>query len=324
MSKDSLSPCLWMLLGSFSFAIMGEMAHYLAATCPWPVIALARCALAFFFSLGLVWLHGARLVLWQPGILWVRSLSGSVSMVCTFYCLAHLPTADVLTLTNTFPIWVAILSWPLEGEAPPPALWAAVLCGVAGVALIQQPHIAAGNWATLVALIGSFFTAIAMLGLHNIKGVDPRAIVVHFSGVATVFAIGALFAFESPYPVQNLHSPWALLVLLGVGLAATIGQVFLTLAFSAGEPTRVSVIGLTQIVFAMLLDAVVLGTKFNAPRVIGIALVVAPTAWVMLRGQGQASQDLEPDAPISEAELPAVQMEAEPHLFQRTAVSSQR
>src|SRR4051812_41085190 len=115
-----------MLLGSFSFAIMGEMAHYLAATCHWPVIALARCALAFFFALLLVWLQGARLVLWRPGILWVRSLSGSISMVCTFYCLAHLPAADVLTLTNMFPIWVALLSWPLEGEPPPSSLWLAV------------------------------------------------------------------------------------------------------------------------------------------------------------------------------------------------------
>ncbi len=285
MSKDSLSPYLWMLSGSFSFAIMGVIAHSLGETCDWQVIALARCGLALLFALGLVWLHGARLAIWKPGILWVRSLSGSVSMVCTFYCLAHLPVADVLTLTNTFPIWVTLLSWLLEGETPPRSLWLAVLSGVAGVALMQQPHAGDGNWAMLLALISSFFTAVAMLGLHNVKGVDTRAIVVHFSGVATFFALVALFTFDhSPAPATRL-APWTLLLLLAVGVTATIGQLFLTRAFSAGEPSRVSVVGLTQIVFAMLLDALLLGNHFNPLRLLGITLVIAPTAWMMLQGR---------------------------------------
>jgi len=286
-----------MLLGSFSFAIMGVIAHSLGATCDWQLIALARCGLAFLFSLFLVWMHGARLAIWKPGILWIRSLSGSVSMVCTFYCLAHLPVADVLTLTNMFPIWVTLLSWPLEGEAPPRSLWLAVLSGVAGVALIQQPHIAEGNWATLLALISSFFSAVAMLGLHNIKGVDVRAIVVHFSGVATVFAIAALFLFDHSAPAANHWAPSALLLLLAVGLTATIGQLFLTRAFSAGDPSRVSVVGLTQIVFAMLLDALLLGNHFDLTRMLGITLVIAPTAWVMLKGRTPPAKDEMPEQP---------------------------
>ncbi len=304
VSKDSLSPYLWMLLGCFSFAIMGVLAHSLSATCNWPVIALARSGLACLFALLLVWWHGVPLVIWKPGILWVRSLAGSVSMVCTFYSLARLPTADVLTLTNMFPIWVAVLSWPLEGEAPPPAVWVAVLCGVAGVALIQQPHIAAGNWTTLVALISSVFTAVAMLGLHNIKGVDTRSIVTHFSGVSTLFAVGALFVFEPSHPAANHWAPGALLVLLVIGVTATIGQLFLTRAFSAGEPTRVSVVGLSQILFAMLLEALLVGHSFNALRVVGIVLVMGPTAWVMLRGLGQKKDEEDEPAPPRTVSFP--------------------
>jgi drug/metabolite transporter (DMT)-like permease len=311
-----------MLLGSFSFAVMGVMAHALTSSCNWPVIALARCALALLFALGLVRLHGAHLVIWKPGILWVRSLAGSVSMVCTFWSFSCLPTADVLTLTNMFPIWVALLSWPLEGEAPPPAIWVAVVSGVAGVTLIQQPHIAAGNWATLVALVSSFFTAIAMLGLHNIKGVDARAIVVHFSGVATLFAVATLFFVEPAHPAANHWSPGALLVLLAIGVTATVGQLFLTKAFSAGEPTRVSVIGLTQILFAMLLEAFVAGgSAFNLLRVLGIILVAAPTAWVMLQPRSQPVPEEAPQTPADE-ERPTPEMQPQPRLYQRSTVSS--
>src|SRR5262249_26151552 len=171
---------LWMLLGSFSFAWMGTLTHVLGASCDWQVIALARTGLALVIGAALALAAGARLVWWRPGTLWIRSVAGSVSLVCTFFALTRLPVSDVLTLTNTFPLWVALLSWPLLGEAPTGRVWLAVACGVLGVALIQQPHFAAGNFASLLALASSLTTAVALLGLHRLKYIDVRAIVVHF------------------------------------------------------------------------------------------------------------------------------------------------
>jgi drug/metabolite transporter (DMT)-like permease len=290
---SSCRPYLYMLGGSLLFAGMGVLAHAAGETISWQMVALARCSLAFVFSLGLALATGVRLVAFGPRVLWVRSLAGSVSMVCSFYALTHMPVSDVLTITNTFPIWVALLSWPLEGRAPAPSVWLAIVCGLAGVVLIQQPHLADGNWAALIALVSSLFTALAMLGLHNIKGVDVRAIVVHFSGVATVFAALAWIIFDR----SSLPSPATPLVplalLLGVGVLATGGQLFLTQAFTLGEPTRVSVVGLTQVAFAMVLDTAFLGYSFGPLRLLGIALVVAPTAWVILR-QPALSMEIEP------------------------------
>src|SRR5258707_193050 len=79
---------------------------------------------------------GARLVFW-PWRLWVRSVAGSCSMVCTFFAFAKLPAADVLTLTNTFPIWVAVLSWPLYGRPPGGKMLLAIGVGVLGVVLVE-------------------------------------------------------------------------------------------------------------------------------------------------------------------------------------------
>src|SRR5262249_22794815 len=100
-------------LGSMAFATMAALAHGLATRCDWQTVAFFRAFLVFLFGLLLARLSGARLVIWRPGILWARSIAGSISMVCSFYAFAHLPIADVLTLTNTFPIWVALLCWPL-------------------------------------------------------------------------------------------------------------------------------------------------------------------------------------------------------------------
>ena len=99
-------------------------------------------ALAVVFSLLLTLAAGAKLVFWRPRALWVRSIAGSVSLVCTFYALPRLPISDVLTLTNVFPVWVALLSWPLLGEVPTKEAWIAIVCGVTGVVLVAQPHLA--------------------------------------------------------------------------------------------------------------------------------------------------------------------------------------
>jgi drug/metabolite transporter (DMT)-like permease len=62
---------------------------------------------------------------------------------------------------------------------------------------------------------------------------------------------------------------------------ATLGQVCVTLAFTSGPPMGVSVVGLTQIVFALGLDVVFYGPDFHSGTLMGIALVLAPTAWML-------------------------------------------
>ena len=131
-----------------------------------------------------------------------------------------------------------------------------------------------------LALTAAFTSAVAMLGLHRLEGLDPWAIVVHFSGVATLFVLGALLVGPNP-PLEQLQDRNLLLLLLGVGATATVGQLCLTHAFTSGEPARVSVVGLTQIVFAMLLDVLLLGNLPGGLTLAGMFLVVAPTAWLM-------------------------------------------
>jgi len=282
VTKDSLSPYLAMLLGSLSFAFMAALAHALGSSCDWQVIALVRTALALVFAAGLCLAAGVPLVFWKPCTLWMRSIAGSISLVCTFFAFTRLPVADVLTLTNMFPIWVALLSWPLLRERPSGWVWLSVASGVLGVILIQQPHLTEGNFAVLIALASSFTTAVAMIGLHRLQHIDVRAIVVHFSGVSLVCCIASLFLFEHPLPVKNVLTGTTLLMLLGVGVTATIGQILLTKAFAGGLPAKVSVVSLTQIVFALAFDALLWERHFNSMTLLGMSLVVAPTAWLMM------------------------------------------
>ncbi len=272
-----------MLFGSLAFAVMGTLAHALRLRCDWQVIALARSLGPLLLTLVLSWSAGVRLVWFRPRTLWLRSIAGSVSLVCTFFALTRLPVSDVFTLTNTFPIWVAVLSWPVLGERPSWRVWLCVALGVLGVVLIQQPHLAEGNGAALVALVSSVASAVAMIGLHRLDGIDARAIVVHFSAVSLLFSGSACLVCAHAPDLPGLPDDAALWMLLGVGVMATAGQLFLTKAFRAGAPAKVSVVALSQILFALALERVLWQRPFDPLMLLGVSLVAAPTAWLLAR-----------------------------------------
>jgi drug/metabolite transporter (DMT)-like permease len=263
--------------------MMSFLAAGLKDELDWQWIAIARTGLAMIFAATLAIAGGAKLVFFRPAKLWMRSIAGSISLVCGFYAMTHYPVSEVLTLTNMFPLWVALLSLPLLGEWPPMDIWPALVIGVIGVVLIQQPQVPGGAIAVAAALVSSFTSAIAMIGVHKLRELDPRAVVVHFSAVALACCVAALFLFPTQHAGLQLN-PWTAAMLLGIGACATFGQIFLTKAFAAGPPSRVSVVMLTQVGFTMLLEIVITGRPFNPWTLLGIGLVIAPTAWTLLRG----------------------------------------
>jgi drug/metabolite transporter (DMT)-like permease len=272
-----------MLMASLAFAVMSIAAYALRSLCDWQVIAIARTSLVLIFALLLARAAGARLVFWRPRVLWMRSIAGSLSVVGTFFALTRLPPSEVLTLTNIYPLWVALLSWPLLGHFPSWRVWLCAASGVGGVVLIQQPHFAQGNFASVLALASSFWTSVAMLGLHRLAAIDARAIVAHFSAVALVFCLGAFAVLDTPLTTSAPLSAKAVALLLAVGASATIGQLFLTKAFASGPPARIAVVALSQIVFTMILEVILWGRSFDRVTLLGMALVIAPTAWLMMQ-----------------------------------------
>jgi drug/metabolite transporter (DMT)-like permease len=280
----SVAPYLWMLGGAFAFSLMTTLAHFLRDRFSWQAIAIGRTTVPFLLTALSAWWASGRLVVLGPRALWLRSLAGSTSLVLAFFSFTRLPVADALTLTNLFPIWVALLSWPMLRQRPPAFVWGCVACAVCGVAFIQQPHLASGNLASLAAMFASFASALAMIGLHRVQGLDTRAIVWHFSGTALIFAVVARWLLVGTIPGEvQPATPIDWLFLLGVGTTATIGQYCLTKAFTLGVPSKVSVVGLSQVGFALVLEMLFEHRDYNALTLTGMLFVLAPTAWLLLR-----------------------------------------
>lgn len=278
-----MSPYLWMLCGAVAFSVMATLASSLGATFPWQWIAVGRSTVPFLVFWALAWFGRVPLPLWKPRTLWIRSLAGSLSLVLTFFALTRLPSSDVLTLTNIFPVWVVVLSWPLLGHRPTWGMACSALVAIAGCALILQPHFAEGNLATFAALAASLTTSVAMMGLHRLHRFPTLAIVWHFSGVSLLFCFAAIQLFEVAPRGSEPATPASWITLVGVGVAAMLGQFCLTKAFTLGVPARVSVIGLTQVGFVVVFEILFRGRTVGPSTLAGMALVLAPTAWLLTR-----------------------------------------
>ncbi|OJW26687.1 MAG: hypothetical protein BGO49_00420 [Planctomycetales bacterium 71-10] len=278
-------PAAWMISAAFCFATMGALTHEVGSRCDWLLIAFIRIFSTFIFSTALALAGGARLVLWRPRTLWWRSIAGTVSVACTFYALTRLPVADVLTLTNTYPLWIVLTTFVggrLGGRARD---LACVACGILGVVLIQQPHGAGPGSAggVAIALLASVTTAIAMLGLHRLKDVDARAVVAHFSGLASLSTALWLVVARPLAEMAGSLDGRSMLLLLGVGLSGTAGQILLTKAYASGPPAKIAVLSLTQVVFGLGFDVFLQGRELTWPTLLGFVMVLGPTAWITSR-----------------------------------------
>lgn len=315
-----MKPYIWMLIGAVAFASMSELAHALSDGVSWVMVALARSAFALLFTFTIARAQQTPLIFFRPPTLWVRSICGSVSLLCSFYAFKHLPASDVVAITNTFPVWVAILSWPLLGERPTKEVWLAVIAAVCGSILLNQPHLIddlAGNvplatstitaqasepiwpavpWLTqrvlgaLAAGVSSVLSAVVVIGLNLLHKIPSQAIVVHFSLVATVFCLlAAPFQPAFAESIAALRLPMMLL-LAAMGVCATIGQIFLTKAFAAGTASKVAVVALSQVVFCYLFELSFLGRGFQWLSLCGMILIIGPTALMLWRRKSRAAR----------------------------------
>jgi drug/metabolite transporter (DMT)-like permease len=274
-----------MLSAALAFAFMGAFTHKAGESIDWRVVAFCRAALAFVFAATLTLHSGRQLVFVGNPTLWLRSITGSISLLLTFYAMTRLPIAEALSITNTFPLWVVLLSWPILGHIPSLANVLAAVLAVTGVFVMGSGSFDFARLnlhpAYLVAMTASFTSAVAMIGLHRLKQYAPSTIVAHFSAVGTVACLIAVLVPGGPTdPLAGMTLPLALCV-LAVGATATIGQLCLTHAFTLGSPSKVSVVALSQVVFALVLDMLVWSRVPNAATLVGMLLIVLPTAWVM-------------------------------------------
>jgi len=190
---------------------------------------------------------------WGPnrGLLLLRGLFGYAALSCFLWAVIRLPLADTTVIHFTNPVWTALLAAVFIGEVL--RGWEAILAVVAlgGVMIVARPGFLFGEasgldpLAVAAALAGAILSAAAYVTAKALTRThDPLVIVFAFAFVSLVGSI--------PSTVSSFIMPggWEWLVLLGVGLGAQGGQLYVTKALQVEKAGRVMAVGYLQIVFA--------------------------------------------------------------------------
>jgi drug/metabolite transporter (DMT)-like permease len=267
---------LYMTASAFGFSAMSMLVKVASPRLPTGEIVFARAVVTLVLSYAMV--RRAGLSPWghRPLPLMLRGLLGFGGLTSLYIAIARLPLADATTIHNATPMLTSVLAWWLLDERLAWSTGVAIACGIAGVVLIVRPTGTGldpiGVGAVLTAVTCSSFAYVTVRKLAQTE--HPLVIVFYFPLVATPLALPWMAtAFVMPQPID-----W--LLLIAIGAATQIGQVFLTRALAIERVGRAASIGYLQVAFAMVWQLVVFGDAPTAWTLGGASLILGGTLLV--------------------------------------------
>lgn len=270
------------LLSAFGFALMAMFVR-LADGCggePLPAIqkAFFRNLVAAGIAAWFFWGRPARqrkegrlpggVREWSDLLL--RAVFGTCGIFANFYAISHIPVGDAMALNKTAPFFTLLLSWFLLGERMTMRQAFCVVGAFVGAMLVVKPGSQVFSGAALLGLSSGFCAGAAYAFLHKLgkEGVDSAFIILFFSIFSCAACVPFLFCGFCPM------NAWQLLMLIGAGAGAALGQFGITWAYRFAEPRQIVVYDYTCILFTAALGFLAFGQIPDLLSVLGFAVII--------------------------------------------------
>jgi drug/metabolite transporter (DMT)-like permease len=277
MQNDLRRGALFALSAAAVFSVTGACVKAAAVHAPNEVVVFFRSAVSLLALLPWILRQGVSSLYSQRvgGHLW-RAAFGVSAMYAFFYAIGHMRLAEAMLLTYSTPLFIPFIAWFWIGEKPPAVVYPAALTGLVGIAFIVKPGSEEINWlAGLVGVCSGILAACAMVSIRRISDTEPAPrIVFYFVAMATIISsIPMLWAWQKP-------DATTLLLLIGAGLTATVGQLCLTRAYALAPAARVGPFTYSAVIFSALIAWIIWDERMDAWSALGSLLVIATCVMV--------------------------------------------
>ena len=269
----------WMIITGILFVGVTALVKTIGTRIPAPEAAFLR------YALGLVLLVPALPMLLRTRVsprLWAafgaRGAVHTVGVALWFFAMARIPLADVTAMNFLSPIYVTIGAALFLGERLALRRLLAVLIALGGALIILRPglrEVGPGHMAMLLTAI--CFGASYLLAKAASREVSPIAVVGMLSVTVTI-GLAPLAAMDWVKPTMM-----ELIILFGVAALATGGHYTMTLAFRAAPLAVTQPMTFLQLVWAVLLGALVFGEAVDPYVVLGGLVIVASVSFITWR-----------------------------------------
>nr|WP_074873623.1 DMT family transporter [Lysobacter enzymogenes] len=270
-----------MLAAVLMFSLMDALLKLLSEHYPPFQVATLRGASSLPFVLTWALLSGGGRSLlrvrWPLHLL--RGALGVGMMASFVYGVNRLPLSTAYSVFFIAPLLITALSGPLLGERVGPRRWVAIGIGLIGVLVLLRPTgegmLSLAALAVAGAALGYAATAITVRVLARTD--TTQAMMVWLMTLITVGA-GAL-AWSGWVPVRGEH----LWLILGLGVAGSLGQYAVTEAFRLGEASLIAPLEYTALIWGVLLDLSLWGVLPDSVTWAGAAIIVASGLYLLRR-----------------------------------------
>ena len=214
------------------------------------------------------------------GVLLLRATLGTAGIFANFYALGKISIAEGLTLNKTAPFFTVLFAWLFLGERANRRQLLTLALAFLGVVLIAKPGFAGTSaFPLMIGLLsgvcaGGAYACVRALRRHALS---PSLIILFFSAFSCLASVPFMAAGFDPMTGMQV------LVLLGAGTGAAIGQFGITLAYGYAAPKDIAVFDYSGILFAAAFGFLCFA---QVPDLLSIAgfLAIILAAFLLARG----------------------------------------
>lgn len=243
------------------------------------MVVFFRNAVGVLFFLPLALARGlASLRTARPWAHLKRTFCGLAAMYCYFYALAHLPLTDAMLFSYAAPVFTPLIAWRWLQEPLTRRMLLATAIGFAGVLLVAKPSGALVSGISLVGILASVMAACAFVSIREMSNTEPAYRIVFYFALfsALISAVPLLWAWQ---PLERGQ----LLLLLGAGLMASLGQLSMSQAYALAPPGLIGPVAYLAIVFGGIIAWLRWDEVPSSASLLGAALIFAASLTPLLR-----------------------------------------
>ena len=201
----------------------------------------------------------------------LRSLFGTIGILCNFYAVDHLLLADASMLNKMSPFFVILFSFFILSEKINTFQLCSVVVAFLGSLFVIKPSFNLTEFMpSLVGLMGGVcsglaYTLVRKLGTQGVKG--PH-IVLFFSSFSCLVTL--------PFVIFDYHhmTIMQLISLLMAGICATGGQFSVTAAYTHAPASEISVYDYSQIIFSAILGLIIFKQLPDLYSLLGYIIII--------------------------------------------------
>jgi len=253
MKDNKPKAIFFMILSSLFFALMGGMVKSTREIPVFQQVFVRNLVVVIFIFLGNKFYQNSNLLGKKKNrnYLVLRSIFGVIGLTTFFYAMSKLYLADATMLNKISPFFVTLFAGIFLREKIKKVQIPILIIAFIGALLIIKPRFDLTIIPALIGFISGVTSGAAYTVVRFLKEREPTLVIIfYFSFIALLSSIPFLFIeFKVPSLRQGIF-------LIMIGLFATGGQIFLTLAYKHCEASRVAIYMYSHIIFALIFGIV--------------------------------------------------------------------